>query len=179
MATRQKDLYAEDYYAWTQDQAAALRRLAREHWNGPLDLNHLAEEVEDSGNEVRSAVRSQLRRLMEHILKLEHARATEPCLGWMRTVANARAEIATVMTPPPDVGADLQLLYTRARRERAGAAAREGRARGAPRILASLGPAPGRRLAAGKPVVVWSGKGGGRDKLGAGGGGPGGLVHAN
>ncbi len=44
MATREEDLYAEDYYAWTRDQAAALRRLAKEHWNGPLDLAHLAEE---------------------------------------------------------------------------------------------------------------------------------------
>ncbi len=40
MATRQEDLYAEDFYAWTQDQAAALRRLAKERWNGPLDLDH-------------------------------------------------------------------------------------------------------------------------------------------
>ncbi len=78
MATREEDLYAEDYYAWTRDQAAALRRLAKERWNGPLDLDHLAEEVEDLGSEVRSAVRSQLRRLMEHLLKLEHARAAEP-----------------------------------------------------------------------------------------------------
>jgi hypothetical protein len=45
MATRQEDLYVEDFYAWTRDQAAALRRLAEERWNGPLDLTHLAEEV--------------------------------------------------------------------------------------------------------------------------------------
>ena len=65
-------------YAWTQNQAAALRRLAKERWNGPLDLAHLAEEVEDSGNEVRNVVRSHLRRLIEHCLKLEHAKATDP-----------------------------------------------------------------------------------------------------
>ncbi len=65
MATRREDLYAEDFHAWTQDQAEALRRLARERWNGPLDLAHLAEEVEDFGNEVRNAVRSHLRRLIE------------------------------------------------------------------------------------------------------------------
>ena len=28
MAARKDDLYDEDFYAWTQDQAAALRRLA-------------------------------------------------------------------------------------------------------------------------------------------------------
>ncbi len=133
MATRYEELYAEDYYAWTQDQAAALRRLARERWNGPLDLAHLAEEVEDLGTEVRSAVRSQLRRLMEHLLKLEHSRATDPRLGWMRTVANARAEIADRLTPTirRDVEANLQRLYTQARREAALALAEHDELEGA------------------------------------------------
>ena len=62
MATRQKDLYAEDFYVWTQAQAEALRRLAETRWNGPLDLEHLAEEVEDLGRSTRNAVRSQLQR---------------------------------------------------------------------------------------------------------------------
>ncbi len=39
----------EDFYAWTQDQAEALRALARQRWNGPLDLEHLSEEVEELG----------------------------------------------------------------------------------------------------------------------------------
>ncbi len=99
MATRQEDPYAEDFYAWTQDQAEVLRRLVKERRNGPLDLAHLAEEVEDSGNEVRNAVRSRLRRLMEHLLKLEQARATVPRLDWMRTIANGRAEIADRLAP--------------------------------------------------------------------------------
>ncbi len=50
MASRPEQLYEEDFYAWTRDQASALRRLAGQRWNGPLDLAHLAEEVEeDSG----------------------------------------------------------------------------------------------------------------------------------
>jgi hypothetical protein len=43
--------FKEDFYAWTRDQAEALRRLADQRWNGPLDLLHLAEEVEDLGSE--------------------------------------------------------------------------------------------------------------------------------
>src|SRR5918996_323450 len=49
-----------------RDQAAALRRLADERWNGPLDLLHLAEEVEDLGSEQQWAVESQLERIIEH-----------------------------------------------------------------------------------------------------------------
>lgn len=53
MGTRAQRLYKEDFYAWTRDQAAALRRLADQRWNGPLDVLHLAEEVEDLGSEQR------------------------------------------------------------------------------------------------------------------------------
>ena len=45
MAAKVAELYDEDHYAWTRDQATALRRLAVERWNGPLDLEHLAEEI--------------------------------------------------------------------------------------------------------------------------------------
>ncbi len=51
MATRKAELYDEDFYQWSREQAAALRRLSAERWNGPLDLEHLAEEVEDLGDE--------------------------------------------------------------------------------------------------------------------------------
>jgi DNA-binding PucR family transcriptional regulator len=64
-------LYDKDFYAWTRAQADALRRLASERWNGPLDLEHLAEEVEDLGRSELSTVRSQLERVLEHLLKLE------------------------------------------------------------------------------------------------------------
>ena len=65
MATRAERLYKDDFYAWTRDQASALRRLADQRWNGPLDLLHLAEEVEDLGSEQQWAVESQLERIID------------------------------------------------------------------------------------------------------------------
>jgi hypothetical protein len=99
MATRAARLYKDDFYAWTRDQAAALRRLADQRWNGPLDLLLLAEEVEDLGSEQQNAVLSQLERIMEHLLKLEHSRHSEPRRQWMISVNSARGEIARRMTP--------------------------------------------------------------------------------
>ena len=64
MATRKTELYEDDFYRWSREQAAALRRLSAERWNGPLDLEHLAEEVEELGSDVRNAARSHLRRLL-------------------------------------------------------------------------------------------------------------------
>ena len=58
MATKAAELYEEDFHAWTRDQAAALRRLANDRWNGPLDLRYLAEEIQDVGSERRDAIRS-------------------------------------------------------------------------------------------------------------------------
>ena len=85
MATRPEQLYKDDFYAWTREQAGALRQLADQRWNGPLDLLHLAEEVEDLGSEQRWAVESQLERIIEHLLKLEHSPSAAPRQGWERT----------------------------------------------------------------------------------------------
>jgi hypothetical protein len=118
MATRQEDLYDRDYYAWTQDQAAALHRLAAERWNGPLDLSHLAEEVEDLGRSTRNAVRSQIQRIIEHALKLEHSAAAEPRPGWMNSIDEARDQIDNLLTPTlrRDLEDQLFHLFTRTRR---------------------------------------------------------------
>jgi len=57
--------YDDDFYAWTQTQAAALRAQQGE----ALDWRHLAEEIEDVGKSERRAVSSHLRVLLTHLLK--------------------------------------------------------------------------------------------------------------
>jgi Domain of unknown function DUF29 len=118
MATRPEQLYKDDFYAWTRDQARALRRLAEERWNGPLDLEHLAEEVEDLGSEQQWAVESQLERVIEHLLKLEHSPSSGPRRQWMISVNNARGEIQRRMTATirREVKPALQERYQAARR---------------------------------------------------------------
>lgn len=55
MATPADELYEEDFYAWTRDQARELRRLAATHPNVALDFLHLIAEVEDLGKSERAA----------------------------------------------------------------------------------------------------------------------------
>jgi Domain of unknown function DUF29 len=119
MATRAERLYKKDFYAWTRDQAAALRRMADERWNGPLDLVHLAEEVEDLGSEQRWAVESQLERIIEHLLKLEHSPSRKPRRQWMISVVDARGDIARRITAAirREVAPPLADRYPRARRK--------------------------------------------------------------
>lgn len=111
------DLYETDFYAWTQDQAARLRRLQAQAVNLDLDLPHLAEEVEDLGKAERNAVRSQVRRLLEHCLKLEHSRSDRPRGQWRASIIEARAELSDRLTATlaRDLEQRLPVLYEQAR----------------------------------------------------------------
>lgn len=113
------NLYETDFVAWTKEQAAEFRRLRDARLNTRLDLEQLAEEVEDLGNEQRFAVRSHVGRIIEHLLKIEFSPAQEPRHGWRRGVRNARDEVAERMTPTlrRDVEKRLLTLFERARRD--------------------------------------------------------------
>ncbi|MCS6878858.1 MAG: DUF29 domain-containing protein, partial [Geminicoccaceae bacterium] len=126
----------EDFYAWTRAQAAALRRLAAEGWNAPLDLEHLAEEVEDLGREQRNAVRSRLRRVIEHRLKLAYSPAREPRRGWLDSIDDALAEIEDRLTPSirREVEEALPALYARVLPKVARAFAAHGEGQAAARL---------------------------------------------
>jgi hypothetical protein len=110
-------LYHTDYYAWTQEQAAILRRLAARRTQSDLDLENLAEEVADLGKSERRAVRSQMRRLIEHLLQLDHGTSPNPRAGWRRTILDARIELADDLTPTlrRELETDLETLYAAAR----------------------------------------------------------------
>ena len=92
-------LYEQDFYAWTQTQAAALRTLAKQRWNGPLDLENLSEEVEDLGRATKNACLSQIERLIQHLLKLEYSPAEAPRRQWQLSCHDARRELHRQLTP--------------------------------------------------------------------------------
>ena len=117
MATRTEQLYDEDFFVWTQRQAEALRRLAATRPNVDLDFPHLIEEVEDLGTGQRDAVRSQMRRIIEHCLKLEHSRAVDPRGGCYDSIIDARAEIDDKLSPSlrRDLDEQLPRLWSQAR----------------------------------------------------------------
>jgi len=91
-------LYDTDFYAWTRDQADKLRRLAAARSNVDLDLEHLAEEVEDLGSELRYRGESLLQNVIEHLLKLEYSPAVEPRRVWRRDTLKARQELGDRLT---------------------------------------------------------------------------------
>jgi hypothetical protein len=115
----ERSLYEADYYAWTKAQAAELRRMAAARVNTTLDLENLAEEVESLGRSDLATVRSQVRRIIEHLLKLEYSPSAEPRLGWRESIIEARDVISDVVTATlrREVDADLAKTYAQGRRK--------------------------------------------------------------
>jgi Domain of unknown function DUF29 len=116
MAAAAAELYDEDFYAWTQQQANALRT----HFKGDkgIDVEHLAEDVEDLGESELHAVESYIENVIEHRLKLDYS-------GWIQARDYRRVEVdafgASVerkITPRirQQVETELEVLYGRARR---------------------------------------------------------------
>lgn len=115
----ERSLYQEDYYAWTKTQAAELRKLAEQQVHTALDLENLAEEVESLGRSDYATVRSQMRRVIEHLLELEHSPAADPRADWQESIIEARDVISDVITPTlrRELEADLARTYRQGRRK--------------------------------------------------------------
>ena len=99
--TKVGELYDRDFFLWTQEQATALR--AVKDSNLPLDWHNLAEEIESLGRSDRRQLRSQIRRVLRHLLKLEVSPAMEPRAGWRSTILDARSEIDDVLHDSPSL----------------------------------------------------------------------------
>lgn len=121
MATRVKPpadlLYEQDFYAWSKAQAELLR--AKRY--SDLDLEHLIEEVDDLGESLKRSVRSRLRTIIEHLLKLEHSPAQAPRAGWYDSILAQRSDLLDEITPSirREVEPRLPELYDRARKSAA------------------------------------------------------------
>ena len=67
MTTAAELLYEDDFYAWTQQQAALLRRLPA--ISNELDVEHIAEEIEDLGRSDLRTAQSSASTLLSTFLK--------------------------------------------------------------------------------------------------------------
>jgi hypothetical protein len=103
--------YDDDFFAWTQHQGMVLRTMAVA--DNRFDRENVAEEIEDLGRSERDAVRSQIRRIIEHFLKLAYSPAQQPPFDWMASIAEARATLGdkTSATLRRDIENMLSKLY--------------------------------------------------------------------
>ena len=101
--------YDADFYIWTQEQAALLRRLPR--GSSALDIDHIAEEIEDMGRSEINRVSSLLRQILIHLLKL----ATEPDSSsrehWLSEILTFQFDALLVFTPGMKQRIDLDRVW--------------------------------------------------------------------
>ena len=63
--------YDDDFFAWTQEQAAALRHLPAGVLGADVDIANIATEIEDLGRRDLREVKSYLKRMIEHLIKID------------------------------------------------------------------------------------------------------------
>jgi hypothetical protein len=90
-------LHDRDFYTWTREQAAALRRLAetRANLDAALDLPNLIEEVEDLGSERRYRVESNLRRMLQHLIYVAIQPEARSVRHWRGEIVASRDNAAS------------------------------------------------------------------------------------
>jgi hypothetical protein len=102
MRNSSSDLYEHDYHAWVQDQVRALRERRIED----VDWENVAEEIEGLGKSDKRSLRSQMARLVEHLLKLQYARGLSRDYNartWRLSVRSARFEIDKLLQESPSL----------------------------------------------------------------------------
>jgi Domain of unknown function DUF29 len=109
-------LYKEDFSIWACRNA----QLLREGRAAEADLPHIAEEIEDLGQERQHALASQIRRLLSHLLKYQF-QPSERSRSWRGSIVSARVEIEWLLEHSPSLKAEIRSLtqseYARAVRQ--------------------------------------------------------------
>ena len=109
--------YDEDFFEWTHHSAELLRsgNLAA------LDIEHLAEEIEDLGKRDRREAGSRLRVILKHLAKWQMQPERRERSTWRSTIVTQRGQLAAVLADSPSLRRYLneqtQKLYSQALEE--------------------------------------------------------------
>lgn len=95
--------YDGDIIAWANEQA----RLLRAGLFAQLDIEHIAEEIEDVGKSERREIKSRMAVLLSHLLKWGRQPERQGN-SWRRTVNVQRRDIADCLRATPSLKPDLQ-----------------------------------------------------------------------
>jgi hypothetical protein len=130
------DLYETDRPAWAEQQAQALRAMKPGTWPREVDVGHLIEELEDLVASEKRQVVSWARRIMEHLLYLDHSPAQDPRTHWEDEIDEFRARLGDGLTRTlrRHLEAELDHAYARAREMAARKLTRHGEAEAAARL---------------------------------------------
>jgi hypothetical protein len=112
-------LYDEDILQWSEQQAAAIRKLGRTRRDLPneIDVENVAKEIESVGRSELAAVESHLRLILVHIIKP----LVEPDSGatrhWRSEIVAFHAEMRRRYSPSMRQRIDIDDLWRSAREQ--------------------------------------------------------------
>jgi hypothetical protein len=112
-------LYDDDFYAWSEEQASVLRRMAETPGRLPneLDIEHVAEEIEDLGKSQRDAAESFVRLILVHLIKLAVSPCSSSAKHWRSEIVSFHIELLSKLTPAMRSRIDLDRLWVQAKRQ--------------------------------------------------------------
>ena len=105
------NLYDVDALAWSERQAALLRRVARGERVNDVDWDHVVEEIEDVGLSELHAVQSYLEQLLVHLLKLRGWPDLGACHHWRGEIVAFQAGAVRRFAPSMRQRIGLDGLY--------------------------------------------------------------------
>ena len=113
-----EQLYQEDYSLWIEQTTQQLR----EQNADSLDWQHLAEEIEDLGKELKHKVDSYLKQLLIHLLLYQYwTEEKDRCgIGWRIEINNFRDELEWLFESKSLYSyflTRIDLIYIKARRQ--------------------------------------------------------------
>ncbi len=106
MAVAPSPAYDSDAYGWAMAQG----RFLRERRFDAIDWDNVAEEVETMGRSERSVYRSQLGRVLLHMLKWE-AQPERRGVSWWLSITNGREEALQALKENPSLKPELQDIH--------------------------------------------------------------------
>jgi hypothetical protein len=113
-------LYDEDFALWTAETA----RLLREGRFQEIDVEHVAEEIEDMGKRDHREMLSRLTLILQHLLKWEY-QPEKRSKSWRSTMAVQRRELAKLFRQSPSVRRNIGAAVAEVYRDAVEDAARE------------------------------------------------------
>jgi hypothetical protein len=103
MGTVTKTLYDTDFVEW----AAATAELLRQRRFDDVDWDHLIEEIVSLGQSDERAARSQLRRMLMHLIKMR-IQPERAGTSWRESIVSARDEIEDLVERSPSLRRHLE-----------------------------------------------------------------------
>ena len=107
-----QSLYDEDILLWSEQQAAAVRKLGRTRaLANELDIENIAEEIESVGRSELAAVRSHIRLILLHLMKLAVDEGSQAERHLRGEIVAFHAELVERYTPSMRQRIDLDALW--------------------------------------------------------------------